>query len=203
VSTTSAKALQELAATDEQLHIAEAAYDHALVVGTDADVAEAEAALAILRRTRLRLERQSAVLKDTELADRRAREQQTKEDAQADLARCRDQARDAIASFMTTFREHVAELHEMAQTQLGEPLRALNAARALNDQLHGQSPAFVPKEMAVLNGYPAASDMLTEMMRTHFGGEPSLAEVEKEFIVLGFVEDFARRVGHDVPPAAA
>jgi hypothetical protein len=200
---TSIEAQQEMTATEEELRVAERDYDLLLATGDDADIAKAEAAIARLRSTCARLERQYAILKSKELAERQAADQRTKEEAEAELARCREKAAAAISSFMEEFGERVAALNALAHEQLEKPLRALDAARAHADRLHGRSRGFVPPKTVVVNSFVARPDWITEALRSHFGSQKPLIDYSSEMIVLGFIENFSRSAERDETRPAA
>jgi hypothetical protein len=193
---------EELVATEEQLRSAEREFDSLLVTGSESDIAKAEANLERLRRAQARLERQRVVLAQKEAAERAASAAEARQAAEEALARCNRDLADAFENFFPAFRERVAELHAFALEELAAPLSALDAARAHVDQLHGRVRPFIPKS-AVIDGYTADEDMLTQRMRVRFVDLGVLTHHTREFGLLGFIEHFVRTVEGDAPRSAA
>jgi len=193
---TSVRAQQELDATASEIQQASDAYDRALTSGNDSDVAEAEAALARLRRTHARLERQVGVLRSVEATSAQVDRVRTQRRIDEALVRCRRAAVEALEAFVPALREQLATVDALAHEAMGAELLALDDAQRASDEWHNDKPTLAADEVVLVHRIDR--EMLGVLAGLHLPKDlrrPHLADLNA---LLG-VESFVRKVCQTAP----
>lgn len=189
--TTSRDARSALAAIEAALPQASAEYDDALATGVGIDAAEKT--LQQKLRTRDRLMRQSAILREVERKAAIAKEKHARQEADDAVVRCRALAAAAFAAFMPHFRARLAEILSSAHQSIGAELEDLDAAQARSDELHGRPLAEIVAGIEV--AYELERHDLSVLARLHLPDE-QLRPFSADTIALLALESSLRAITH-------